>query len=107
MGKCSSGWLDVRKPCWPWTGGNGLWKSCPGRAWSGRAYGTCGNATNRGGGQRSLMPPAADAPASFPPLPRVASERVACTAPQAYGGHVSRGDCRSLPQVVVEQAVVD
>jgi hypothetical protein len=52
------------------------------------------------------MPPAADAPASFPPLQRVAIERVACTAPQAYGLHVSRWDCRSLQQVVVEQAVV-
>jgi hypothetical protein len=52
------------------------------------------------------MPPAADAPAFFPPLQRVAIERVACTAPQTYGLHVARWDCRSLQQVVVEQAIV-
>lgn len=53
------------------------------------------------------MPPAADAPAFFPSLQRVAIERVACTAPQAYGLHLTRWDCRSLQQVVVEQAIVD
>jgi len=47
------------------------------------------------------------APAFFPPLQRVAIDRVACPAPQAYGVHVSRWDCRTLPQVVVEQAIVD
>ena len=47
------------------------------------------------------------APAFFPPLQRVAIERVACTAAQAYGGHVSRWDCRTWPQVVVEHALVD
>jgi len=53
------------------------------------------------------MPRAVAAPAFFPPLQRVAIERVACTAPQAYGVHVSRWDCRPLQQVVVEQAIVD
>jgi hypothetical protein len=53
------------------------------------------------------MPRAADAPASFPPLQRVAIERVACTVPHAYGVHVSRWDCRTLQQVVVEQALGD
>jgi len=47
------------------------------------------------------------APAFFPPLQRVAIERMACAAPQAYGVHVSRWDCRTLQQVVVEQAIVD
>ena len=53
------------------------------------------------------MLPAADAPESFPPLQRGAIEHVACTAPQAYGLHVARWDCRSLQQVVVEQALSD
>jgi hypothetical protein len=42
----------------------------------------------------------------FPPLQRVQIERIACTEPSAYGLHVARWDCRSLRQVVVEQAVV-
>src|ERR671930_2648319 len=42
----------------------------------------------------------------FPPLPRVHIERVACTDPAAYGLHLARWDCRSLEQVVVEQAIV-
>jgi hypothetical protein len=54
-----------------------------------------------------LTPRAVVAPAFFPPLQRVAIERVACTTPQAYGVHVSRWDCRTLQQVVVEQAIVD
>jgi DDE superfamily endonuclease len=47
------------------------------------------------------------APAFFPPLQRVAIEGGACTAPHALGGHVSRWDCRTLQQVVGEQAIVD
>ena len=47
------------------------------------------------------------APAFFPPLQRVAIEGVAGTAPHAFGVHVSRWDCRTLQQVVVEQAIVD
>jgi len=43
----------------------------------------------------------------FPPLERVQIERVACTDPAAYGLHLARWDCRSLQQVVVQQAVVD
>ena len=54
-----------------------------------------------------MLLPAADAPEAFPPLQRVAIEHVACTAPQAYGLHVARGECRSLQQVVVEQALLD
>jgi len=53
------------------------------------------------------MPRAAGGPGVFPPLQRVAIERMACTEPKAYGLHLLRWDCRSLPQVVVEQAVVD
>jgi hypothetical protein len=34
-------------------------------------------------------------------------ERIACTDPSAYGLQMARWDCRSLQQVVVEQAVVD
>jgi transposase len=41
----------------------------------------------------------------FPPLQRVQIERIACTEPSAYGLHVVRWDCRSLQQVIVEQAV--
>lgn len=43
----------------------------------------------------------------FPPLARTEIERIACTAPQAYGRQLSRWDCRSLAQVAVEQAVVE
>jgi hypothetical protein len=42
----------------------------------------------------------------FPPLERVQIERIACTDPTAYGLHLTHWDCRSLQQVVVEQAVV-
>jgi DDE superfamily endonuclease len=52
------------------------------------------------------MPRAADGRGFFPPLQRVAIERMACTEPQAYGLHLSHWDCRSLQQVVVEQAVI-
>jgi len=45
-------------------------------------------------------------PRFFPSLQRVLIEHIACTAPRAYGLHLSRWDCRSLQQVVVEQAVV-
>jgi transposase len=43
----------------------------------------------------------------FPPLQRVHFERIACTDPAAYGLHLARWDCRSLQEVVVEQAIVD
>lgn len=46
-------------------------------------------------------------PMFFPPLQRVGIERVACTDPGAYGLELSRWDCRSLQQVVIEQAIVD
>src|SRR5947209_19952008 len=46
-------------------------------------------------------------PPLFPPLERVRIERVACTEPTTYGLHLSRCDCRSLQQVVIEQALVD
>jgi DDE superfamily endonuclease len=42
---------------------------------------------------------------SLPPLERVLSERGACTEPASYGVHVTRWDCRTLQQVVVEQAM--
>ena len=48
----------------------------------------------------------ADARWFFPPLARVQIERIACTDPPAYGLHLTHWDCRSLRQVVVEQAVV-
>lgn len=44
--------------------------------------------------------------AIFPPLERVEIEGIACTDPAAYGLHLTHWDCRSLGQVVVEQAVV-
>jgi hypothetical protein len=43
----------------------------------------------------------------FPPLERVQIERVACTDPTASGLHLTRWGCRSLQQVVIEQAIVD
>ncbi|HJY79574.1 MAG TPA: IS630 family transposase [Candidatus Binatia bacterium] len=50
--------------------------------------------------------PAVDGPRFFPSLQRVTIEHIACTAPGACGLHLPRWDCRSLQQVVVEQAVV-
>jgi hypothetical protein len=43
----------------------------------------------------------------FPPLQRAQIERAACTDPTAYGLHLTRWDCRTLQQVVIEQAIVD
>jgi hypothetical protein len=43
----------------------------------------------------------------FPPLERVGIERVACTDPGACGRHITRWDCRTLQQVVIEQAIVE
>lgn len=43
----------------------------------------------------------------FPPLERVTIERMACTDPAAYGLHLTHWDCRSLQQVVIEQAAVE
>lgn len=45
-------------------------------------------------------------PSIFPPLERVRIACVACPAPAAYGRHLARWDCRSLPHMVVERAVV-
>jgi hypothetical protein len=54
-----------------------------------------------------MMPTGRDARPRFPPLQRAQIARVACTDPAAYGLHLTRWDCRSLAEVVVEQAVVD
>jgi hypothetical protein len=43
----------------------------------------------------------------FPPLERTRIERIACTDPVAYGRPLTRWDCRTLAEVVVEQAIVD
>lgn len=43
----------------------------------------------------------------FPPLERVQIERIACTEPRAYDLHLARWDCRTLQQVVIEEAIVD
>jgi len=48
-----------------------------------------------------------DGQSFFPSLERVQIERVACTDPTAYGLHLTRWDCRTLQQVVIEQALVD
>jgi hypothetical protein len=53
-----------------------------------------------------LLRPGAGGPGVFPSLHRVTIEGRACTEPAAYGLHLPRWDCRSLQQVVVEQAVV-
>jgi hypothetical protein len=42
----------------------------------------------------------------FPPRQHGQIERVACTDPAAYGLPLARWDCRSLREVVVEQAIV-
>jgi transposase len=52
------------------------------------------------------MPPAAGGRRCFSPLQRVMIEQIACTEPAAYGLELTRWDCRSLQQVVVEQEVV-
>jgi hypothetical protein len=46
-------------------------------------------------------------PAELSPLLRAQIARAACTDPTAYGRHLTRWDCRSLAEVVVEQAVVE
>jgi transposase len=106
MGKSSSGWPGGRKPCWRWIGENESWRSCTGRAWGARASGGCGSGTSGEGSKRSVTHPAVDGHRFFPSLQRVTIEQVACTVPRAYGWHLPRWDCRSLQQVVVEQAVV-
>ena len=53
------------------------------------------------------MPSAVGVPPRFPPLERAQIERIACTEPAAYGRRLTRWDCRSLADVVVEEAVVD
>jgi transposase len=52
------------------------------------------------------MPSGAGVHAFFPSLQRVQIERIACTDPTAYGLQLARWDCRSLQEVVVEQAIV-
>lgn len=49
----------------------------------------------------------AGVPPFFLPLQRVQITKVACTEPTCYGRQLSRWDCRSLQQVVLEQAIVD
>jgi len=49
----------------------------------------------------------ADARRFFPSIERVAIERVACTEPGAYGLEITRWDCRTLQQIVIEEAIVD
>ena len=43
----------------------------------------------------------------FPPLQRVQITRLACADPTSYGLNLTRWDCRSLQQVVIEEALVD
>jgi hypothetical protein len=106
MDKSSTGWPSGRKPCWPWIGANGSWRSCTGRAWGARASGGCGGGTSSEGAQRSWLHLAVAGHRFFPSLQRVTIEHIACPAPSVYGLHLPRWDCRSLQQVVVEQAVV-
>ena len=49
----------------------------------------------------------ADARPFFPSIERVAIERVACTEPGAYGLEITRWDCRTLQEIVIEEAIVD
>lgn len=49
----------------------------------------------------------ADAHPFFPSIECVAIERVACTEPSAYGLEITRWDCRTLQQIVIEEAIVD
>lgn len=69
--------------------------------------GISGAATGRAGWARSTTRTGVGARPPFPPLARAHIERIACTEPAAYGRHLTRWDCRSLAEVVVEQAVVD
>lgn len=57
--------------------------------------------------KRSLRGNEAGGPPFFPPLQRVQIERVAPTLPASYGLHLSRWDCRTLQQVLIEQAIVE
>lgn len=100
-------WRIELEPCWLWIAGNAWWRSLTGGdgvAWD---SGISGSVINNAGRQPSGMRSAAGGRAPFPPLERVQIERVACTDPAAYGLHLARWDCRSLQQVVVEQAIVD
>ena len=71
-----------------------------------QASGLCGNGTSSGELTPSLTPNAAGGRPVFPPLQRVQIERIAGPEPTAYGLHLARWDCRRLPEVVVEQAIV-
>jgi hypothetical protein len=66
-----------------------------------------GSAISSGAWGRLLMRSAGAARAFFPPLERVQIERMACTAPAAYGLHLTHWDCRSLQQCAIEQGVVE
>ena len=56
---------------------------------------------------QSLIFSEADAHPFFPSIECVAIERVACTEPSAYGLEITRWDCRTLQQIVIEEAIVD
>jgi DDE superfamily endonuclease len=55
---------------------------------------------------QSLMMREAGARPFFPSIERVAIERVACTEPGAYGLEITRWDCRTLQQIVIDEAIV-
>ena len=98
-------WRTVPAPYGPWSGervSTGLAIGLGGAAWD---WGICGHATNSMESMPSLLRSGVGAHPVFPPLERVQSERIACTAPAAYGLHRTRWDCRSLQQVVVARAV--
>jgi hypothetical protein len=71
------------------------------------AFGICGSDTGSVASKQYLMMNVAGGQRFFPSLQRVQIERVACTDPSAYGLHLTRWDCRTLQQVVIEQAIVE
>jgi hypothetical protein len=71
------------------------------------AFGICGSDTSNAVSKQSSMMNVRVGRKFFPSLERVQIERVACTDPSAYGLQLTRWDCRTLQQVVIEQAIVE
>jgi hypothetical protein len=106
MATCASGWRIGPRPSWPRLGASASKRLAIG--WGGAVpiSGLYGTGTSRGELPPSVLPNGAGDRPFFPRRQRVHIERVACTDPAAYGLHLARWDCRSLPPVIVEQAVV-
>jgi hypothetical protein len=106
MASCASAWRIGPGPSWPRLGASASKPLSTGWGGAAQASGICGNGTRRGALMPSWMPNGAGDRPLFPPRQRVHIERVACTDPAAYGLHLARGGCRSLPEEVVEHAIL-